>query len=47
MSTKGFPICLAGARKPFLNNIRLNLEVFDPKDAVVVDCSTCRAALKK
>ena len=40
---------LAGARKPFLNNIRRNLEVFDPKDAdaVVVDCATCGAALKK
>jgi len=45
----GFPICLAGARKPFLSNIRRNLEVFDPKDAdaVVVDCATCGAALKK
>jgi glycolate oxidase iron-sulfur subunit len=44
----GFPICLAGARKPALKNIRRNLEVFDPKeaDAVIVDCATCGAALK-
>ncbi len=45
----GFPICLAGARKPALKNIRRNLEVFGPADAdaVVVDCATCGAALKK
>ncbi len=45
----GFPICLAGARKPALKNIRRNLEAFDPgeADAVIVDCATCGAALKK
>jgi glycolate oxidase iron-sulfur subunit len=44
----GFPICLAGARKPALKNIRRNLRVLDPKDAdaVIVDCATCGAALK-
>lgn len=45
----GFPISLAGDRKPALKNIRRNLKVFDPAqaDAVVVDCATCGAALKK
>jgi len=47
MSTKGFPICFAGAHKPFLNNIRRNLEVFGPKDEVVVACATWRSALRK
>jgi glycolate oxidase iron-sulfur subunit len=44
----GFPICLAGARKVALKNIRRNLEVLDPTevDAVIVDCATCGAALK-
>lgn len=45
----GFPICLAGARKVALKNIRHNLKVFDPTsaDAIIVDCATCGAALKK
>lgn len=45
----GFPICLAGARKAALKNIRRNLQVFDPTtvDAVIVDCATCGAALKE
>lgn len=45
----GFPICLAGARRAALKNIRRNLKVFDPADAdaVIVDCATCGAALKK
>ncbi len=45
----GFPISLAGARKAALKNIRRNLDVFNPADAdaVIVDCATCGAALKK
>jgi glycolate oxidase iron-sulfur subunit len=43
------PIFLAGARKMALRNIRKNLELFhrDDVDAVIVDCATCGAALKK
>jgi glycolate oxidase iron-sulfur subunit len=45
----GFPICLAGARKPAMKNVRRNLAAFDPgsADAIVTDCATCGAALKK
>lgn len=45
----GLPIFLAGARKMALKNIRKNLELFnrDDVDAVIVDCATCGAALKK
>ena len=45
----GLPIFLAGARKMALRNIRKNLELFnrDDVDAVIVDCATCGAALKK
>jgi glycolate oxidase iron-sulfur subunit len=45
----GFPICLAGARTTALKNIRHNLDLFDPQkvDAVIVDCATCGAALKR
>jgi glycolate oxidase iron-sulfur subunit len=45
----GLPICLAGARTAALKNIRRNIELFDPTnvDAVIVDCATCGAALKK
>ncbi len=44
----GFPVCLAGARKAALKNIRRNIELFDraDADAVLVDCATCGAALK-
>jgi len=45
----GLPIFLSGARKMALNNIRHNLQILDVDkvDAVVVDCATCGAALKK
>jgi glycolate oxidase iron-sulfur subunit len=45
----GLPIFLAGARNMALKNIRKNLELFnrDDVDAVIVDCATCGAALKK
>ena len=45
----GLPIFLAGARKMALRNIRRNLELLhrDDVDAVIVDCATCGAALKK
>ena len=45
----GLPIFLAGARQMALKNIRKNLELFnrDDVDAVIVDCATCGAALKK
>jgi glycolate oxidase iron-sulfur subunit len=45
----GLPIFLAGARKMALKNVRKNLEIFrrDDVDAVIVDCATCGAALKK
>ena len=43
------PIFLSGARKMALKNIRKNLALFNPDevDAVIVDCATCGAALKK
>ena len=45
----GLPIFLSGARKMALKNIRKNLALFNPDevDAVIVDCATCGAALKK
>ncbi len=45
----GLPIFLSGARDMALDNIRHNLQVLDVKeaDAVIVDCATCGAALKK
>ena len=45
----GLPIFLVGARKMALKNIRKNLALFNPEevDAVIVDCATCGAALKK
>jgi glycolate oxidase iron-sulfur subunit len=45
----GLPIFLSGARKMALKNVRKNLELFhrDDVDAVIVDCATCGAALKK
>jgi glycolate oxidase iron-sulfur subunit len=45
----GLPIFLSGARKTALQNIRRNLEIFSREDvdAVIVDCATCGAALKK
>lgn len=45
----GLPIFLAGARRTALKNIRTNLELFNRGeiDAVIVDCATCGAALKK
>jgi glycolate oxidase iron-sulfur subunit len=45
----GLPIFLAGARKMALKNIRQNLELFhrNDVDAVIVDCATCGAALKR
>jgi glycolate oxidase iron-sulfur subunit len=45
----GLPIFLSGARKTALQNIRKNLEIFSREDvdAVIVDCATCGAALKK
>jgi len=45
----GLPIFLSGARKMALKNIRKNIELFNPKDvdAILVDCATCGAALKK
>jgi len=45
----GLPIFLSGAREMALHNIRHNLRILDTSevDAVVVDCATCGAALKK
>jgi len=45
----GLPIFLAGARKMAQKNIQKNLEVLnrDDVDAILVDCATCGAALKK
>lgn len=45
----GLPIFLSGARDMALDNIRHNLQVLDVKDveAIIVDCATCGAALKK
>jgi glycolate oxidase iron-sulfur subunit len=45
----GLPVFLSGARQMALDNIRRNLEILDVTDidAVVVDCATCGAALKK
>jgi glycolate oxidase iron-sulfur subunit len=45
----GLPIFLSGAREMALDNIRHNLQVLikERVDAVVVDCATCGAALKK
>lgn len=45
----GLPICLSGARKMALKNIERNLELFNrtDADAVITDCATCGAALKK
>jgi len=45
----GLPIFLAGARKMALKNIKKNVELFnrDDVDAIIVDCATCGAALKK
>ena len=43
------PMFLAGARRQALSNIRTNLELLDRDDvdAVMVDCATCGAALRK
>jgi len=45
----GLPIFLSGARKMALKNMQKNIELFHRKDvdAVLVDCATCGAALKK
>jgi glycolate oxidase iron-sulfur subunit len=45
----GLPIFLSGARDMALNNIRKNLKLLSRQDvdAVIVDCATCGAALKK
>jgi len=45
----GLPIFLSGARKMALDNIRQNLRVLlaEKVDAIIVDCATCGAALKK
>jgi glycolate oxidase iron-sulfur subunit len=45
----GLPIFLSGAREMALGNIRHNLQILDVEnvDAVIVDCATCGAALKK
>ncbi len=45
----GLPIFLSGARQMALDNMRRNLEILNAAevDAVVVDCATCGAALKK
>ncbi len=45
----GLPISLSGARRMALKNIHRNLEVFirQDVDAVIVDCASCGAALKK
>jgi glycolate oxidase iron-sulfur subunit len=45
----GLPIFLAGARKMALKNIQKNLDLFNREDvdAILVDCATCGAALKK
>ncbi len=45
----GLPVFLSGARNMALENIRKNIELFDRPDvdAVIVDCATCGAALKK
>lgn len=45
----GLPIFLSGARKMALDNILHNLKVLDVEkvDAIIVDCATCGAALKK
>ena len=45
----GLPISLSGARRMALKNIHRNLEVFNRQDvdAVIVDCASCGAALKK
>ncbi len=43
------PIFLSGFHRVALSNIERNLEIFDREDvdAIVVDCATCGAALKK
>lgn len=45
----GLPIFLSGARQMALDNMRHNLRILNAADvdAVVVDCATCGAALKK
>jgi len=45
----GLPIFMSGAREMALENMRGNLALFNRKDveAVIVDCATCGAALKK
>jgi glycolate oxidase iron-sulfur subunit len=45
----GLPIFMSGAMDMAYENIRLNLALFNRKDveAVIVDCATCGAALKK
>jgi len=45
----GLPIFLSGARTMALKNVRKNMALFNQKeiDAVIVDCATCGAALKK
>ena len=45
----GLPLYQWGGRKAALKNIRENLKLFNRKDvdAVVVDCASCGAALKK
>ncbi|MFC1836371.1 (Fe-S)-binding protein [Thermodesulfobacteriota bacterium] len=43
------PIFLTGARQEALPNVQKNLELFDRDDvdAIIVDCATCGAGLKK
>lgn len=45
----GLPMFLSGARQMALDNMRRNVEILNAVDvdAVVVDCATCGAALKK
>jgi len=45
----GLPIFLSGARKLALDNIHHNLRILAAEnvDAIIVDCATCGAALKK
>jgi glycolate oxidase iron-sulfur subunit len=45
----GLPIFLSGARDMALDNMRHNLRILDVNDvdAIIVDCATCGAALKK
>lgn len=45
----GLPISVSGARRTALKNIHRNLEIFNRSDvdAVIIDCASCGAALKK